>query len=157
MSANVPDTSFDKLKSLFQKDVVQRATQPLRKGVEIAIFIDGNGPVTLKKEPQTMAVEDRPPANPDMSFWTTSKGVETLLQIDTSDIGEMGVAIMKLMASSDPELKMKTKVHIGAFNLIRNGYFLVLPLGGSTVMKFLASKGITNISKIKDAISSLKD
>lgn len=156
MSANIPDTTFEKLKLLFQKEVVQRATKPLRTGVEIAVYIDGNGPVTLKKTADSLLAEDRVPQSADMSFWVTTQALQELLKQESSDIGEVGVSILKLMAHSDPQLKMKAKVHIGAFNLMRNGYLLVLPLGGGTVMKFLASKGLTNLSKIKDAISSLK-
>lgn len=157
MSANIPDTSFEKLKTLFQRDVAQRATKPLRSGVEIAVFIDGNGPATLVKSDGALLVEDRAPSSPDMSFWTTTKGLQELLKNDTNEIGDIGVEILKLMANSDPELKMKAKVHIGTFTLLRNGYMLVLPLGGATVMKFLASKGLSSVGKIKDAISSLKD
>ena len=61
-----------------------------------------------------------------------------------------------LMLSQEESLRLKAKVHIGSFQLLRNGYLGILPLGGVTVMKFLASKGFSSIGKIKDAISNLK-
>lgn len=157
MSANIPDTSFDKLKAFFHRDVVQKGTNPLRSGIEIALYLDGNGPVTLVKEKNEVVPKDKAPQAPDMTFWVTSAGLEQLLKNDSSDVGDIGVEILKLMANQDPDLKMKAKVHIGAFTLLRNGYMMVLPLGGSTVMKFLATKGLSSVGKIKDAISSLKD
>ena len=48
-------------------------------------------------------------------------------------------------------------VFVGPFDFLTHGYLGILPLGGATVMKFLASKGFTGISKIRDAISKLRD
>ena len=156
MSSNLEDTSLDLFKTFFSQDVARRATAPLRNGVELALYLDDKGPVTLKKEKEGMAVIQGAPDSPDMSFWVTTKALQYLINHDTKDIGEIGIEIMKLMIHADPEYRLKAKVHLHPFTLLRNGYLGVLPLGGGTVMKFLASKGLTNISKIKDAISSLK-
>ena len=60
------------------------------------------------------------------------------------------------MAHGDPTFRIKASVHIGAFDLLRNGYLGVLPLGGVTVMRFLSSKGLNGIGKIKDAIGRMR-
>ena len=156
MSSTLEDVSLDLFKTFFAQEVVRRATAPIREGVELALYLDQKGPVTLKREKEGMAVHQGEPRTPDMSFWVTTKGLQSLINHDTNDIGEIGIEIIKLMVHEDPEYKLKARVHIHTFTLLRNGYLGVLPLGGATVMKFLASKGLTNISKIKDAISSLK-
>lgn len=156
MSSNLEDVNIDLFKQFFEQEVARRATAPLRNGVELALYLDGKGPVTLKKEKEGMVILQRPPEDPDMSFWAGTKGLQQLIDHQTNDVGEIGVEIMKLMIHSDSDYRLKAKVHIHPFTLLRNGYLGVLPLGGPTVMKFLASKGLTNISKIKDAISSLK-
>lgn len=156
MANNLEDTHLDKFRVLFSSVVFQKGTAPLRKGVEIGIYLDDKGPITLKKEEDSLAVLSAAPKNPDLSIWVTLPALEYLANHSTEDVGEMGVEILKLMAHKDPTLKMRVKLHIGIFNILRNGYLNILPLGGGTVMKFLASKGLTNISKIKDALSSLR-
>lgn len=146
----------EQLAELFSRDVCTRATKPLRNGVQIAVTIGKEGPFNLHKDGDKMAVSAEAPASPDMTFHLPERALNELASVHTEDIGEVGVAILKLMAHGDPKMRMSAKVHIGAFTLLRNGYLGVLPLGGPGVMKFLASKGLTNIGKIKDALGRLK-
>jgi hypothetical protein len=153
MSESKAQTLLDEF---FDRPVAQKATAPLKRGIEIALRIKDGGTFTLTKKDKTL-VEPRTPTKPDMTFDIPLASLESLCAESTEDIGEIGVAILKLMANSDPALRVTAKVHIGAFDLFRHGYLGVLPLGGSTVMKFLASKGLTGIGKIKEGISKLKD
>ena len=130
--------------------------EPLKKGTEIAVHLAGEGPATLVREASGPKVLATPPSNPDMTFHLSRLGLEELIKTETEDVGEIGVAILKLMAHEDPGYRLQAKVHIGPFDLLRKGYLGVIPLGGATVMKFLASKGITSIGKIKDAIQRMK-
>ncbi len=148
--------SIERLKEFFRRPVCRKGTAPLRKGIEIAVYLDGEGPVTLTREAEGMNVLGRAPSSPDMTFRLSDAALKELLKTETDDVGEIGVAILKLMAHSDPAMQMQAKVHIGAFDLLRNGYLGVLPLGGATVMKFLSSKGLTGVGKIKDAIGRLR-
>lgn len=145
------------LKGFFERDVCQRATKPLRDGIRIAVEIEGEPPATLMKRGGRMEVLAEPADKPDMTFRVGPKAIPTLAATTTTDIGEIGVEILKLMAHSDPAYKIGAKVHIGLFELLRNGYLGVLPLGGATVAKFLATKGFTGIGKIKEGISRLRE
>lgn len=147
---------YESLAAFFRRDVCQRATKPLRDGIVIAVAVDGEAPLSLTKMGGRMEVTMEKPAKPDMSFSLTAKGLEQLSSLQTEDIGEIGVGILKLMAHSDPAYRMTAKVHIGMFDLLRHGYLGVLPLGGPTVMKFLGAKGFGSIGKIKDALSRLR-
>jgi hypothetical protein len=60
------------------------------------------------------------------------------------------------MASADAACKVKAKVHVGIFDMLRKGYLGVLPLGGTAVMKYLGTKGFGSIGKVKDALSQMK-
>lgn len=144
------------IKDFFALDVCQRATRPLKDGIEIGLHIEGFPPVRLSKGNGKVQVDETLIKSPDMTFWIGKKGVQELAAMNTEDIGEIGVAIMKLMLTEDPEKRLTAKVHIGSLKLLTHGYLGVLPLGGSTVMKFLASKGFSSIGKIKDAISQLR-
>lgn len=144
------------LQDFFERPVCQKGTGPLKNGIRIAIHVGDAGPFTLEKINSRAFVRDSVPANPDMTFWVPPKALEELLGLNTEDVGDVGVAIIRLMAHSDPERKVTAKVHIGLFGIITGGYLGVLPLGGVTVMKYLASKGFTGIGKIKDAIQRLR-
>jgi hypothetical protein len=80
-----------------------------------------------------------------------------LEKLETEDVGEVGVALLQLLIHEDPARRMQAKVHIGPLDLFWKGYWGILPLGGPTVMKFLASKGMTNLSKIKEGIARFRD
>ncbi len=152
----ISEEHFGKLKSFFDQDVCLRGMKPLRNGIEIALFVDERGPVTLTKRENKPTVLENAPYSADMTFWVPPAAIEVLSKETTNDIGEMGIAILRLMASSDPNLRIRTRVHIGLFEFLRGGYLGVLPLGGTTVMKYLASKGFDGIGKIREAISKLK-
>lgn len=148
-------SDFEILKDIFMRDVCQRATKPLRNGAQIAVQL-GAVAARLRKTGEGLVVEDQAAEKPDMSFTVPTAALQHLQAQTTQDIGEVGVEILKLMASSDESRKIRAKVHIGAFSLFTQGYLTVLPLGGPAVMKFLGTKGLTNIGKIKEALSKLK-
>lgn len=150
------EDAFASLKAFFDRAVAQKATGPLRNGVQISLDVDGRK-LSLVKEHGRAEIRDVPAVKPDMSFTVPSAAVAELVASTTEDIGEIGVSILKLMASEDEKKKVRAKVHIGGFALLTNGYLGVLPLGGATVMKFLATKGMGGLSKIKDGISKLRD
>lgn len=145
------------LQEFFKREVAKKGTEPLRNGIEIAIYVDGAGPVNLTKLEGTAQVLPSPPKKANMTFHVPGAALKTLCASDTTDVGEIGVVILQLMAASEESERVKAKVHIGLFDLLRNGYLGVIPLGGPTVMKFLASKGFNGMGKIKDAISRLRE
>ena len=115
-------SSEQQLKKFFARDIAQKATQPLKNGIEIEICIDKATSLTLTKINNSLELLATPPKNADMSFWIGSKGVEELVKCETEDIGEVGIAIIKLMLASDPDIQLKSKVHIGTLKLISHGY-----------------------------------
>ncbi len=156
MSTTVPDDAYEKLKALFDRDVCQRATKPLRDGVKIAVYVGEDGPLTLSHQGGRIGIFRTAPTSPDMTFHVPPAAIDELCKLTTEDIGEVGIAIIQQMMNEDPNKKIRAKVHIGTFDLLRHGYLGILPLGGGTVMKHLASKGFSNIGKIKDAVSKMR-
>lgn len=149
-------SSLEKLKSLCARPVFQAGTAPLKKGVEMAVHIDGGQAVTLARTDEGAVVLERIPASPDLTLLLPSSAIETLSQTATEDVGELGVEILKLMSHAERDKKIHVKVHIGLLEFVFHGYLGILPLGGPTVMKFLASKGFTSIGKIREAIANLR-
>jgi hypothetical protein len=153
----MPDSQvyFQQLRDFFARDVCQRATHPLRDGIQIAVVVGGE-PMMLVKAGGRITTENQAARKPDMTFQVPPRALQELVATQSEEIGEIGIAILKLMAHADADMRIGAKVHIGLFDLLRNGYLGVLPLGGAPVMKFLASKGFTGVGKIKDAISRLR-
>ncbi len=156
MSNTVSEEHYEKLRIIFDRDVCQRATKPLRDGVKIAIFVGEDGPLTLSHQGGRTGIFRTAPTSPDMTFHIPPRAIEDLEKVQTDDIGEIGIAIIQQMMSEEADRKILAKVHIGTFDLLRNGYLGIIPLGGGTVMKFLATKGFASIGKIKDAISKMR-
>lgn len=144
------------LQTFLSRDVCKKGTAPLHQGVQLAIFVGEHGPFTIEKaEDQAICRSDAPTA-PEMTIHVPAKAFEQLCRSDTQEVGEVGVEIIKLMLHSDPNFRIRAKVHIGLFGLLTNGYLAILPLGGGAVMKFLASSGLTSMEKIKTAIERFK-
>lgn len=147
--------SFPLLKRFFEKPACQKATAPLREGAAVCIVVSGTR-LGLVRRDGRMEVTEVAPKKADMTFELPVESLQELTDNPTEDIGELGIAILQLMAHSDPARRMSAKVHIGPFDLLTRGYLAVLPLGGGTVMKYLASKGFTGISKIREGISRMR-
>lgn len=152
-----PSPSHAALISFFEKPVCVKAAAPLKDGVTIALHLADTEVLTLEKISGRLNLLPSPPSAPDMTFYLGSKASESLSSIHSEDIGEIGIMIFDLMIHSDKEYRISVRVHANSFTLLRNGYFGVLTLGGAPVMTYLAKKGFGNISKIKNAISRLRN
>ena len=117
MSKTEQDKFIEDLTQFFNLPVCQKGTSPLKTGVEISVYLDEHGPVTLKKEKQGATIIPEPSDSPDMTIRVTKSGLDHLLANSNSDIGKLGVEILKLMASSDNNHKLTAKVNINGFKM----------------------------------------
>lgn len=157
MSESFSPETTKRLRELLSKPVFQDGMKPFKKGVILALKVDADGPYTLERTAEGTLVLETKPERPELTFSIPTKAIDALSEFKTDDVGEMGIEVIKLMMHSDPSHRISARVHIGLFEMLRNGYFSVLAGGGPTVMKYLASKGFSSISKIKEAISKFKD
>lgn len=146
----------EQLQAFFDRAPCREAVGPLRTGAQIRIKTFQNEILTLKKEKGGVIISSGEPADPDLTVLLGEKSVDAVMAISASDVGDVGVEILRLMAHGDPAVKIRCKVHVGLFGFLRNGYLGILPLGGMKVTQFLASKGLSGIGKIKAAIDSLR-
>lgn len=146
-----------RLAALFARPVAARGMSPLKDGVALALYVDKAGPVTLTKESGKPVVRNEPPAKADFTFRIASNALTRLEAVESEDLGEVGVEIAKLMANPDPASRIHASVHVGPFDLFLKGYLGIFPLGGATLMRHLASSGLTSLGKIKEALSRMKE
>lgn len=147
---------MDKIKSFFEENTLaQQAAYSIKNGREISLVIDGNSYI-FKKEDSKNKVEPGNSSSPDLVFEIPKQAAEELLSKSFESVGAVGIFIFEKMLSSDPEHKVKARVKAGFLSLMTGGYLGVLAAGGVDVAKFLAQKGLSNPSKIKDAITKLR-
>jgi|GEM_PF-971181 len=157
MSQPIDHSQEISLRNFFEQPVAQRAMKPIKDGSEIALCLMSQGEtITLTKQSGVPVIRIKTPSNPDMTFSIPQNALSQLTAIRTEDIGTIGIAIAKAMIAEDPEHRLGVQVHIGPFDLLMKGYLGVIPLGGKSFMKFLASKGFASLGQIREAISTLR-
>jgi hypothetical protein len=85
-------------------------------------------------------------------FHVSPDAVQTLINSETDDIGELGIAVAKMYLAGE----IKIKVHGSMISLLTNGYLGVIKSGGLSFARFLGSHGISGLGKIKDVIQKFR-
>lgn len=157
MAAPLSENDLARLNALFARPVAVRGMSPLKDSAVIALYVDDRGPATLGKRGKEPYIAANAPEKPDFTFRVSAGALERLEALETDDLGEVGVAIAKLIASGDASTRVRAAVHVGPFDLFLKGYLGIFSLGGATLMRHLASTGLTSLGKIKEAISRMKE
>jgi hypothetical protein len=152
----MPAQGYALLSQFFQRALCAQATAPLKQGVEMAVSVDGDSEYTLQKTANGLVLLESTATNPHLSFKITPAALSALSEETFNDVGELGIALVKLIVSTEPEKRLDMKVHLGPMDLFLNGYFSVLALGGPGFMKFLATKGFSGIAQVKEALSRFR-
>lgn len=150
-----------RFREYFARDVSQLAAASLSDQVEIEIHVN-NQEVNSKevfvftKLLGKNAIEDRAAQRPDLIFEMTHLAAEEILSDASSDIGAIGVNIIKLAFSGEPAKKVRIEIKVGFLSLFSRGYFGVLKMGGSALNSYLATRGLGGIAAIKAALKKIK-
>ncbi len=146
--------AFEQLKSFFETNPVSReAAAPLSSKVEIGVTINEHTQCVFFKDASgAPKFEKRAPVDPDVIFFLTPEAVESLINGPHHSIGELGISITKNYLAGSVKIKVVGSI----LNLLTRGYLGILKAGGMEYTKFLATHGITNLSKIKSLIQKLR-
>jgi hypothetical protein len=145
--------AFADLKKFFEeRPVCARAADPLRKNVEIGIVLNETTECTFFKEGDKPRFEMRPANSPDVVFYLSPDAVRSLVNDSSEDIGELGMNVVKNYLAGNVKIKVKGSM----ISLLTNGYLGVIKSGGMSFAKFLASHGVTGLSKIKDIFQKMR-
>lgn len=150
------DSSFNLLKVFFEKPICQKAAAPLKNGSEVAIQVGDLAPFTLLKDQGHLFLAPSSSSSPDLSFFVGSEIPLLLNQINSDEIGEVGISVFNWMLEKEENKRISVKIHLDSFSVVRKGYLGVLALGGIPLMQYLATKGLGNVSKIKNALIKLQ-
>lgn len=146
--------AFEKLKDFFEnRPVCVKAADPLRKNVEIGIVINNHLDCAFFKEGDQPRFAQRAANNPDVIFYISPDGVESLVSHPSNDIAELGIHIAKAYLAKT----VKIKIQGSMLKLLTNGYLGVIKGGGVAFTRFLAAHGVSGLSKIKDVFQQMRD
>lgn len=144
------------LKSFFEANpLAAQAAASIRNGRCIALEVEGKS-YTFTKESGRNVLREGAPSSPDLTFFMPEAMVRELVTKEFATVGQVGLHIFDKMLSNDPSHKVRVKLQIGVLSLVTGGYLGVLTAGGGEVARYMASKGLGNMGKLKDAISKLK-
>jgi len=73
-----------------------------------------------------------------------------------ADVGELGILFFQHIVASDPQSKIRVKLHSGLLKLTMRGWLGVMASGGGKVLGWMASKGLKGPSAIANALGRFK-
>ncbi len=146
------------LKTFFETSPLARdAAQSLRDGRQIEIQLLNSGEkFTFEKIKGAPRFTNSPAAKADITFKIPDSVAQELATKAFPSVGQVGLFLFDSITSSDIAKKTQVSLHCGALSLVTGGYFGILTSGGAEVAKYLATKGLGNLGKIKDAIARMR-
>jgi hypothetical protein len=137
-------TSYDALKRFFESaPAARKATRPLARGAKVNLALEG-GPAHFTMESGAPEVRNGPAPDPDFTLTLPERAVSRIVQLESEDVGEFGVAFFQLVLERDPAVKARVRVETSTARLVGHGYLGVLALGGLKVTWWLVKNGVKN-------------
>lgn len=152
---------YSELKPFFEENpLAVRAAHSIRDGHEITLNvrrIDGSLlAFTFAKQGGRNVLREGRSESPDLTFTMAEAAARSLVTGHYETVGQVGLHIFEKMLSNNPEDKIRAAINAGFLRLMTGGYLGVLTAGGGDVAKFLATRGLGNVGKLKDAINRLR-
>ena len=147
-------TNEKRLLQFFLENAAGQATIKKLSNALIECAFPGEDSILLSFHKGQAEIKSEGKADFRLSFG--NKALLAILESDSRDVGDFGVAFFKSLVQNDESLRINAKIFSGFFNLTRKGYLSLIPMGGPKVLKYLASKGVIGPLGIKKAINFLR-
>ncbi|HWT84290.1 MAG TPA: AAA family ATPase, partial [Myxococcales bacterium] len=72
------------------------------------------------------------------------------------DVGELGILFFQHIVASDPQSKIRVKLHSGLLKLTMRGWLGVMASGGAKVFGWMAAKGLKGPSAVASALGRFR-
>lgn len=123
----------------------------LKKNAEISVKIDDLQCV-LKSVDNKVRLISSPARRAEVEFLLTSAAASQLARSKPSNMGELGVQVLKSTAEGEIQIKVVGSV----LSVLTGGYLSIIQKAGPEFMGFMARKGLKGLSKISAVIKKLK-
>jgi hypothetical protein len=145
----------ERFSQYFDREVAQKAAKSISNGAEMEFHV-GEEVFSFTKQGGANKIRAGKAGDPQLIFTLTPGAADAILADPSEDIGSIGVHIAKLVCAHQPDQKISMQFKAGFLSLFSKGYFGVLSTGGSQLASFLASKGLSGMSAIKDVLKKMK-
>src|SRR6202171_1735220 len=135
----------------------RKAASHLKSAAQVAVrFTDVPGDfyfVLVEGKPRflTGAAKD-----PDFELTLAPGAVTAIAAQPDADVGDLGILFFQHIVASDPEKKIRVKLHSGLLKLTMRGWLGVMASGGAKVFGWMASKGLKGPSAVASALGRFR-
>lgn len=142
--------------SIFLKSTpVVEAASPLKKTIQIRLQVDGQS-YSITKQDRDLSVRTAEAESPDLTFSMGQKGLQALTDPAHNNAPELALCFLKRLTDQNSATQIQAAIHVGIFDFIRKGYLGLFAVGGTTLMKEMASMGFGSLGKIKNLLTKIR-
>lgn len=150
----------EKFSGYFSEPQSIQASKPLKDGSEMefqVLLVSGETETfTFRKDKGCNHVFPDSAVAPQIIFKLTERAANQILERKTTDIGQIGINIAKLIITTNKDEKISIQLKAGFLELFNKGYFGVIKTGGSAFTTFMASRGLKGMNAIKTVLKKLR-
>src|SRR5256886_15942379 len=144
-------------RSFETSESARKAAAHLRSAAEVGVqFTDVKGEFRFTLVDGKPRFLDGKAKDPDFELTLAPAAVTAIGAQPDADVGELGILFFQHIVASDPQSKIRVKLHSGLLKLTMRGWLGVMASGGAKVFCWMASKGLKGPSAIASALSRLK-
>jgi hypothetical protein len=154
-----PQVASDELLTRFfeTSSAARKAAAPLKKAAEVGVtFTDVPGEWRFVVQDGRPRLLKERAQDPDFILTMSPGAVKDIASKPDNDVGELGILFFQHMIASEPQDKVRVKLHSGLIKLTMRGYLGVLAAGGPKVIMWMAHKGLKGPGAVAAAIAKLK-
>jgi hypothetical protein len=157
-SDQTPEPSNLVLQRFFEtSESARRAASHLKSAAQVGVrFTDVPGDFHFALVEGKPRFLQGPAKDPDFELTMAPAAVTAIAGHPDADVGELGILFFQHIVASDPQSKIRVKLHSGLMKLTLRGWLGVMASGGGKVIGWMASKGLKGPSAIASALGRLR-
>src|SRR3954469_13278351 len=158
MPEQTPEPSNIVLQRFFEtSESARKAAAHLKSAAEVGVkFTDVPGAYRFTLVDGKPRFLDGAARDPDFELTMAPGAVTAIAAQPNADVGDLGILFFQHIVASDPQSKIRVKLHSGLLKLTMRGWLGVMASGGGKVIGWMASKGLKGPSAIASALSRLR-
>jgi len=135
----------------------RRAASHLKSAAQVSVrFTDVPGDFHFALVEGKPRFLDGPAKDPDFELTLAPAAVAAIAAQPNADVGDLGILFFQHIVASDPQSKIRVKLHSGLMKLTMRGWLGVMASGGGKVIGWMAAKGLKGPSAIASALGRLR-
>jgi hypothetical protein len=138
-------------------EAARKASAPLKKAAAVGVrFTDVPGEFHFQLVDGKPRFSEGRADDPDFELTMAPGAVSAIAAKPDAEVGDLGILFFQHIIASDPQARIRVKLHSGLIKLTMRGWLSVMAQGGGKVLGWMASKGLKGPSAIGHALARLK-